>query len=120
EARAAAKLQHNNIVAAYDIGIADNYNYIAMEYVDGPNLEVILRKKGRFSDDEVLNVARDIAGALEVAESHGVVHRDIKPANILMNSRGECKLTDLGLASASQGDQRVTMAGFAVGTPFYI
>jgi eukaryotic-like serine/threonine-protein kinase len=120
EARTATKLSHPNIVAAYDIGMVDNYNYIAMEYIDGPNLEMVLTKKGVFNEEKLLKIALDMCAALDVAENHGVVHRDIKPANILMNSQGVCKLTDLGLASASQGDQRVTMAGFAVGTPYYI
>jgi serine/threonine-protein kinase len=120
EARAASKLSHPNIVAALDVGFADKYHYIAMEYVDGPNLEVVLKKKGRLNIAEILRVAQDVASALTEAEKHGIVHRDIKPANILMNSKGVCKLTDMGLSSASAGDQRVTMAGFAVGTPFYI
>ena len=120
EARAAQKIQHPNVVAAYDVGVADNYNYIALEYMDGPNLELILQKKGRFSEEDLLKTAMDMALALEAAQAQGIVHRDIKPANILMNSQGVSKLTDLGLASASKGDQRVTLAGFAVGTPFYI
>jgi serine/threonine protein kinase len=120
EARAALKIKHPNVVAAYDVGVADNYNYIALEYMDGPNLELILQKKGRFSEEDLLKTAMDMALALEAAEEQGIVHRDIKPANILMNSQGVSKLTDMGLASATKGDQRVTMAGFAVGTPFYI
>jgi serine/threonine-protein kinase len=120
EARAASKLSHPNIVAALDVGFADKYHYIAMEYVDGPNLEALLKKKTRFNLAEILRIAEDIASALSEAEKHGIVHRDIKPANILMNSKGVCKLTDMGLSSASAGDQRVTMAGFAVGTPYYI
>lgn len=121
EARAAMRLSHPNIVAAYDVGVADSYHYIAMEYVDGPNMEIVLGKKGRLTEDHLLKVAYDMSLALEEAESHKVVHRDIKPANILFsNSTGAAKLTDLGLASASQGDRRVTMAGFCVGTPFYI
>jgi len=120
EARAALKISHPNVVAAYDVGVADSYNFIALEYIDGPNLELLLQKKGRLSEAELLKITSEIAMALEAAEEQGIVHRDIKPANILMNSAGVSKLTDLGLASASKGDQRVTMAGFAVGTPFYI
>ena len=121
EARAAMKLSHPNIVAAYDMGEVGNYHYIAMEFVDGPNLELILQKKGRLGQDEVLKVALDMSAALEEAEAHKIVHRDIKPANILSsNSQRLYKLTDMGLASASAGDKRVTMAGFCVGTPFYV
>jgi len=120
EARAAMKLTHPNIVAAYDVGVAETYHYIAMEYVDGKDLESILNEKGRFQEKELLQVAHDIASALEAAEAKGIVHRDIKPSNILRNSQGVSKLIDMGLSSASQGDRRVTMAGFAVGTPYYI
>ncbi|HEY3321613.1 MAG TPA: serine/threonine-protein kinase [Planctomycetota bacterium] len=120
EARAASRISHANVVAAYDVGFIDNHHYIAMEFIDGPNLEIILQKKGRFPEQDLFKLMVDIASALEAAEAAKTVHRDIKPANILMNSQGVCKLTDMGLASASQGDQRVTMAGFAVGTPYYI
>ena len=120
EARAASRITHTNVVAAYDVGVADNYHYIAMEFVDGPNLETILQKKGKYNEASLLKITLDMCAALEAAEAQGIVHRDIKPANILMNSQGMAKLTDMGLASASKGDQRVTMAGFAVGTPYYI
>jgi serine/threonine-protein kinase len=120
EARAALKLSHPNIVAAYDFGVAENYHYIAMEYVDGRDLDTILAKKGRLEERELLHIALGICSALEAAEQKGIVHRDIKPANILMTSGGVPKLIDMGLSSASQGDRRVTMAGFAVGTPYYI
>ncbi|MCY3024238.1 MAG: serine/threonine-protein kinase [Planctomycetota bacterium] len=120
EARAASRLTHPNIVAAYDVGVADNYHYIAMEYVDGPNLELYMQKRGRLNENQLLKVALDMSYALEAAGAAGIVHRDIKPANILMSSQHVAKLTDLGLASASHGDRRVTMAGFCVGTPYYI
>lgn len=120
EARAAMRISHPNVVAAYDEGVADGHHFIAMEYVDGPNLEAMLLKEGRFSQEKVLKVLLDMSDALEAAQKDGIVHRDLKPANILVTSTGINKLTDLGLASAAQGDQRVTMAGYAVGTPYYI
>ena len=102
EARSASKLSHPNLVAALDVGFADNkYHYIAMEYIDGPNLEVVLKKAGgKLPLADLLRIATDITQALTEAEKHGIVHRDIKPANILMNSAGVSKLTDLGLSSA--------------------
>ncbi|MGD0089194.1 MAG: serine/threonine-protein kinase [Planctomycetota bacterium] len=121
EARAAMRLSHPNIVAAYDMGMAENYHYIAMEFVDGPSLELYLQRKGRLTQAEVLKVALDMSAALGEAEAHHIVHRDIKPGNILFsNSQRLNKLTDLGLASASEGDRRVTMAGYCVGTPYYV
>lgn len=120
EARACERISHPNIVSAVDFGTVDKYHYIAMEFVDGPDLETQLKKNGRFPSELVLRVASDLCAALEAIERNGIVHRDIKPSNILMGSSSLFRLTDLGLASAGTGDQRLTLAGFAVGTPYYI
>ena len=120
ESRASQRVEHVNIVSAVDFGTVDKYNYIAMQYVDGPDLETQLKKTGPYPSELVMRVASDMCAALEAIELCGIVHRDIKPSNILMTSTGLFRLTDLGLASASQGDQRLTLAGFAVGTPYYI
>ena len=120
EARAALKLRHPNICSAYDIGVAEGYHFIAMEYVDGPDLDTVLSKKGPFKEPELLKIALDICAALEAAHDMNIVHRDIKPSNVLVGSDGISKLIDMGLSSAAQGDRRVTIAGFAVGTPYYI
>lgn len=122
EARASAKLNHPNIVVAYDVGVAGGYHYIAMEYIDGKDLEQGLQSqpKGRYPESEVLSIARQMAMALQAASSAGITHRDIKPANILKHSDGSYKLTDLGLASRKVDDKQVTQTGSAVGTPFYI
>jgi len=122
EARAAAKLNNPHIVMAYDVGVAGGYHYIAMEYVDGKDLEqgLQMQPKGRFDPREVLNIARQMTLALEAASAAGIVHRDMKPANILKHSDGTYKLTDMGLAAKQRDDQRVTTTGSAVGTPFYI
>jgi serine/threonine-protein kinase len=120
EARASQRISHPNIVNAVDFGTVDKYHYIAMDYVDGPDLESMLKKSGKFQADMLLRVASEMCSALEEIEKHGIVHRDVKPSNILMTSKGSFRLTDLGLATASQGDQRLTLAGFAVGTPYYL
>ena len=120
EARTVTKLTHPNIVSAYQIGVSDGYHYIALEYVDGLDLETILDKRGFLPEKEVLRVALEMCSALEAAHAIGVVHRDIKPSNILIDPQGAAKLIDLGLSSGSQGDRRVTIPGFAVGTPYYI
>lgn len=122
EARAAAKLNNPHIVMAYDVGVAGGYHYIAMEYVDGKDLEQGMQAlaKGRFPEFEVLIVAKQMAVALEAASAAGITHRDIKPANILKHSDGTYKLTDLGLAARKVDDNKVTQTGSAVGTPFYI
>lgn len=120
EARAALKISHPNIVSAYDIGVADGFHYIAMEYVDGKDLESLLEKKGRFAEAELLKICLEVCAALEAAHDKGIVHRDIKPSNILLTSAGVAKVIDLGLSTAGQDDRRVTIAGYAVGTPYYI
>lgn len=120
EARACQRITHQNIVSAVDFGTVEKYHYIAMEYVDGPDLESQLKKTGPYPTEMLMRVASDMCSALEAIEKNGIVHRDIKPSNILMTSTGIFRLTDLGLASAGAGDQRLTLAGFAVGTPYYI
>jgi len=122
EARAAAKLDHPHIVMAYDVGVAGGYHYIAMEYVDGKDLEQGLQQQplGRYEPSDVLTIARHMTLALGAASAAGIVHRDMKPANILKHSDGTYKLTDLGLALKQRDDQRVSSAGSAIGTPFYI
>ena len=122
EARAAARLNNPHIVLAYDVGVVAGYHYIAMEYVDGLDLEQRLQTqaKGKFPPQEVLKIARHMGRALEAASAGGIVHRDIKPANILHHSDGTYKLTDLGLAARNREDHKVTQKGSAVGTPFYI
>jgi serine/threonine-protein kinase len=122
EARAASRLSHPHIVTAYDVGVAAGYHYIAMEYVEGENLEKCLEdlRDGRYPPSEVLQIAKSIGRALARANAAGIVHRDIKPSNILRDRNGMYKLTDLGLASRKGPDKRVTSAGTAVGTPYYL
>jgi len=120
EARATQRFSHPHIVSAVDFGNVEKYHYIAMQYVDGPDLEKLLASDGLFGEEKILRVAFEMALALEEIEKQGIVHRDMKPSNIMVTSAGVYRLTDLGLSSAGAGDQRVTMAGSAIGTPFYI
>lgn len=120
EARATQRFSHPHIVCAVDFGSYDKYHYIAMQYVDGPDLEKMLKTSGKFEEEMLLRMAAQMALALEAIEAQGIVHRDIKPSNIMMTSQGIFRLTDLGLSSAGMGDERVTMVGSAVGTPYYI
>jgi serine/threonine-protein kinase len=120
EARASSALNHPNIVGCLDVGVINNMNYIAMEYVDGEDAETMLQKLGKFPESLVLKIARQMASALEAASAKGIIHRDIKPANILVDRNGNAKLTDLGLSIAAGSDTRVTLTGMTVGTPYYI
>ena len=120
EARAAGRLSHPNIVAGIDAGFADGYYYFAMEFVEGTNLGERLQGSGPLPEREAVEYARQVALALDHANGAGIVHRDVKPENILVTPGGQAKLCDLGLARTSGEDMRVTQAGMAVGTPYYI
>ncbi|HEY3323885.1 MAG TPA: serine/threonine-protein kinase [Planctomycetota bacterium] len=122
EARASAKLNHPNIVQGIDVGKdpATGLWYFAMEFVDGPSLQQVLKNQKVIPEKRALEIARDIARALECASQHGIVHRDIKPDNVLLTQRGEAKLADLGLAKQMSEDSSVTQSGQSVGTPHYM
>jgi eukaryotic-like serine/threonine-protein kinase len=122
EARAAFELSHPNIVRALDMGQADGYHYIAMEYVEGRDLFSVLEERGKLTVPEALKIAAQMAEALEHAHEARLVHRDIKPDNILIDKSGMAKLTDLGLVmeeAPAGGKPRITKRGLAMGTPFY-
>ncbi len=119
EARAAARLNHPNIVQIYDFGQVEETYYLAMEYVDGHSLGAYL-KRGHFSERDAILVIRHACRALAVAHAEGLVHRDIKPDNLMLTSKGEVKLVDLGIAKRVDEDQSLTQTGQAVGTPHYI
>jgi serine/threonine protein kinase len=119
EARAAARLNHPNIVQIYDFGCEEGLYYLAMEYVDGQSLQTLL-KRGHFSESNALLVIRHAVRALAVAHAGGIVHRDIKPDNLMLTVKGELKLVDLGIAKRVNEDQGLTQTGQAVGTPLYI
>jgi serine/threonine-protein kinase len=127
EGRAAARLSHNNIVQAIDVGSTpDGLHYFAMEYVEGPTLYDIMQPppvgQGRhFTEEEALDICIQMADALAHAHRRGLIHRDVKPKNILLTPQGIAKLTDLGLARAT--DDKIAAeseAGKAYGTPYYI
>ncbi len=121
EGRAAAKLSHNNIVAAYEIGQAGEHHYFVMEYVDGDTVYDRIVSRKRIPEREALVIIRQVASALQHAHEQGFVHRDIKPKNIMMTTSGVAKLADLGLARAmSDKDAAEAESGRAYGTPYYI
>jgi len=122
EARACAKLNHPNIVQGVDVGKdpATGVWYFAMELIEGPSVLKLLKSQGVIPEARALEIARDIARALECAASQGIVHRDIKPDNILLTASGEAKLADLGLARQMNDDASLTQSGQAIGTPYYM
>jgi serine/threonine protein kinase/Tol biopolymer transport system component len=137
EARAAAALNHPNICTVFEIGDHNGRPFIAMELLEGMTLRQRLAA-GRFTIDELLDAAIQIAGGLEAAHSKGIVHRDIKPANIFLTSHGQAKILDFGVAklvagrraaegvgatllpTVSEPEELLTSPGTALGTVAYM
>jgi serine/threonine-protein kinase len=121
EGQAAGKLNHNNIVQAFDVGEAGGYHYFVMEYVEGKTLYDDLAAGKVFSEDEALDIIIQVAHALAHAHARGLIHRDVKPKNIMINTAGVIKLADMGLARETTDIEAAqTEAGKAYGTPYYI
>lgn len=118
EAKAAAGLNHPNLVAIHDWGEIDGTYFIVMEYVEGETLKELVRRRGRLNGSEALDIGLGLLAAVGYAHRHGVVHRDIKSQNILMDRSGTAKVTDFGIARA--GDSGMTEAGSILGTAQYL
>jgi|GEM_PF-1901169 len=118
EARAAAKLNHPNIITIYEVGEAANQIFIAMEYVEGESLrDLIAREELTF--DKVFDLAGQICEGLGEAHRAGIVHRDLKLSNILLTKTGRVKIADFGLAR-QEGASKLTVEGTVMGTPDYM
>lgn len=118
EANIVGQLSHPNIVAIYDIGRHQDYNYIAMDYLPGGSINDKL--KAGISVQEALRITREVAKALDHAHEKGYIHRDIKPENILFREDQSAVLTDFGVAKTVASASRMTNAGTVVGTPHYM
>jgi len=121
EGRAAAQLNHPNIVQAYDVGKAGEYHYFVMEFVDGTTVFDEITRAKRFPEKDAVEIIIQMAEALDHAHAKGLVHRDVKPKNIMLTKSGVAKLADMGLARAiSDKEAAEAEAGKAFGTPYYI
>lgn len=121
EGRAAAKLNHPNIVGALDVGKAGDYHYFVMEYVEGRTVYDDIMELGKFKEANALDTILQTSRALEHAHKAGFIHRDVKPKNIMITPESVVKLADMGLARAvSDREAAEQEQGKAFGTPYYI
>jgi len=121
EIKTTANLQHPHILPLFDSGEADSFLFYVMPYVEGESLRERLDREHQLPVDEAVQVAKDVAEALQAAHDQGVIHRDVKPANILL-SKGRPLVSDFGIALAfgAAGAGRLTETGLSLGTPHYM
>ncbi len=117
EVRLARQVSHPNVCRVYDIGEAENYHFLSMEYVDGEDLASLLKRIGRFSSERACEVARQLCLGLAAAHGKGVLHRDLKPANVMINASGTVVITDFGLAALAG---QIPGEEARAGTPAYM
>lgn len=120
EARAAAALDHPNIVPIYDIGQHEGRHYFTMAFIEGGNLKSWLREKGPLAEDAATALMADIADGVAFAHERGMIHRDLKPDNILLDLQGRPRITDFGLAKIVSENAGLTATGVLLGTPAYM
>jgi len=118
EARAAARLQHPNIVTIYELGEVEGTHFIAMELIEGMELGQALTPIDRFTVEQKVRMMVGVCRGLDFAHKMGVIHRDVKPANILVTKDGSVKLLDFGIARLGESD--MTQTGMVLGTPSYL
>ena len=119
EAIAASSLSHPNIVEMYDVGEDDGKYFIVMEYIEGKNLKDLLKKRGKLTVPEVVDIMSQIADGLSVAHDSYIIHRDIKPQNIMILENGLVKITDFGIAMAMNATQ-LTQTNSVMGSVHYL
>lgn len=118
EAMVVARLQHPHILPVHDYGEAEGYTYIVMPFIEGGTLADLLGQP--LPTFQMRRIITHVGDALDYAHSQGVIHRDVKPSNILIDQRGNCLLSDFGIAKMIEGSVRITRTGGIVGTPAYM
>jgi serine/threonine protein kinase len=124
EAKLAARLNHGNVVAVFDLVGEDtpdgqSQQWLVMEYVEGTDLAELIRTRGQLTPDEAAPILAQVASALAAAHGAGIVHRDVKPSNIMVAPDGQVKLSDFGIARTA-ADPSLTQTGLVTGSPPYL
>lgn len=119
EALSASSLSHPNIVEVYDVGEDNGQYYIVMEYIEGKQLKQLLKKRGKLTISEVIDIMLQISDGLSVAHDNYIIHRDIKPQNIMILENGLVKITDFGIAMAMNSTQ-LTQTNSVMGSVHYL
>jgi len=120
EARAAAQIEHPNVVQVYEINQHEGWWYIAMELLDAGNLKQVVKAAGPLSIPRACSLIADAAAGLAAAHQLGIVHRDVKPANLMLTRQGRCKLTDFGLVRLDDPNDPFDFTRKAVGSPAFM
>ncbi len=120
EFRAAAKLDHPNIVRVLDFGMDGPHAYLVMEYVEGESLGQLIEKHGRLAERAAVRIVTQVAQALNYAHGRRIIHRDVKPDNVIVRPDGLAKLADFGLAKDVEDDQGLTRTARGLGTPHFM
>jgi hypothetical protein len=117
EVRLARQVSHRNVCRVFDIEDANGAPFLTMEYVDGEDLQSLLRRIGRFPQDRGIDLARQICSGLAAAHDIGILHRDLKPANIMVDAKGRARIMDFGLATLTHS---MASEDMRAGTPAYM
>jgi eukaryotic-like serine/threonine-protein kinase len=115
EVRLSRQVTHPNVCRVFDLGTVDGEQFISMEFVDGEDLASLLRRIGRLPRDKAIQIARQLCAGLAAAHDKGVLHRDLKPANVMLDGRGQVRITDFGISGRVDGGHDT-----AAGTPAYM
>jgi tetratricopeptide (TPR) repeat protein/predicted Ser/Thr protein kinase len=115
----ARKITHRNVIRIFDLGVADGFRFITMEFVEGKDLSTLLEEREHYELEEAVKILRQICAGLESAHAEGVVHRDLKPQNILIEPGGRVCVMDFGLARSLEATG-MTQMGAVMGTPAYM
>ncbi|MFQ5495846.1 MAG: serine/threonine-protein kinase, partial [Phycisphaerae bacterium] len=117
EVRIARRVAHPNVCRVYDIGEIEGHTFLSMEFVDGEDLASLLRRIGRIPQRKAIQIARQMCAGLAAAHGRGILHRDLKPMNIMVDGRGQVRITDFGLATLIG---EVGASDARAGTPAYM